>query len=241
MVVYKTTNLLNGMIYVGKDKHNNKDYMGSGLRLINAINKYGKENFKKEILEHCISLEHLAEREVYWIEQTKALDPLVGYNIAHRGCGGNTRKGYSEEEMLEYKAKLSESIKTSKKYRKAVNQRTGLPRPEHSKRMKELYNSQRLVPHNKGVPCPQHVKDILSKRFKGGTLTEEHKAKIGMSKWVEVEMYDLEGNLLHVYDSIKEACLSNNLSRDQISGCLTGRYKRGGGYVWKYKTDNRQQ
>lgn len=29
MVIYKTTNLKNGKIYIGQDKHNNPDYIGS--------------------------------------------------------------------------------------------------------------------------------------------------------------------------------------------------------------------
>jgi hypothetical protein len=30
MIIYKTTNLVNGKFYIGKDKYNNKDYIGSG-------------------------------------------------------------------------------------------------------------------------------------------------------------------------------------------------------------------
>lgn len=31
MVIYKTTNLTNGKIYVGKDEKNNSSYLGSGI------------------------------------------------------------------------------------------------------------------------------------------------------------------------------------------------------------------
>jgi len=62
--VYKTTNLLNNKIYVGFHMLGNKDnrYLGSGLALKAAINKYGKENFKREIIyegtaEECLELE----------------------------------------------------------------------------------------------------------------------------------------------------------------------------------------
>ena len=45
-VIYKTTNLITGKIYVGQDSRDNPQYLGSGIILSYAIKKYGKENFK---------------------------------------------------------------------------------------------------------------------------------------------------------------------------------------------------
>jgi len=51
--VYITTNLVNRKRYVGEHTtiNINDTYLGSGTYFINAVNKYGRENFKREILE----------------------------------------------------------------------------------------------------------------------------------------------------------------------------------------------
>jgi group I intron endonuclease len=88
MIIYKTTNLINQKFYVGKDTHNNPNYYGSGKRLKLAIQKYGLENFKKEIIEVCDSIEKLNEREKFWIRELNAISE--GYNISLGGDGGDT-------------------------------------------------------------------------------------------------------------------------------------------------------
>lgn len=90
MIIYKITNLINGRIYVGKDKHNNPKYLGSGIILHQAINKYGIENFKKEILEYCTTNEELCDREKYWINKLNSLYEFGGYNLTIGGEGGDT-------------------------------------------------------------------------------------------------------------------------------------------------------
>jgi hypothetical protein len=62
--IYKTTNLVNGKAYIGK--HNGAltdDYLGSGTLLKCAIEKYGRENFKKEILYISKNEEENREKE----------------------------------------------------------------------------------------------------------------------------------------------------------------------------------
>lgn len=51
-IVYKTTNKLNGKIYVGYHKCDdlNDEYIGSGSLLKRAIEKYGSDNFIREIV-----------------------------------------------------------------------------------------------------------------------------------------------------------------------------------------------
>lgn len=234
MIIYKTTNLINEKIYIGKDKHNNPKYLGSGLSLQNAIKKYGKDNFQKEILEYCNSEEHMAEREIIWIHKFNSTDRAIGYNMTDGGNGGNTRINYTDQQLIEYKSKISHGVRNSEKYSNYIKNNTGKKRPEHSKKMKELYQSGKLVPHNKGIPCPQHVKDILSKRFKGRKLSDDHRNKIASSKYKPIDQFDMNSTFIKTYHSIKHASEENNIGRDSIYGCCIGKYKQGGGYKWKY-------
>jgi len=64
-LVYKTTNLINGKIYIGKHETYNLDdgYLGSGKLLLRAIKKYGKVNFKREILFECLTRDEMNMKE----------------------------------------------------------------------------------------------------------------------------------------------------------------------------------
>jgi len=93
MYIYKTTNILNGKIYIGQSKfepEENPAYLGSGYILQKAINCYGKNNFRKEILEKCKDEIQLCERERFWISTLHANDREIGYNISEGGTWGDS-------------------------------------------------------------------------------------------------------------------------------------------------------
>lgn len=87
--VYKTTNLLNEMFYIGvhKTEEPNDDYLGSGKWIQRAIKKYGVESFKKEILHTFETMEEafLKEKELVTKE---VLDSGKCYNLRLGGEGG---------------------------------------------------------------------------------------------------------------------------------------------------------
>ena len=87
--VYKTTNLINNKIYIGVHKKQffDKYYLGSGKMLRRAIRKYGRKNFKCEVLEWCSNKATLFSREQYWVAFYNSKDPAVGYNIVDGGGG----------------------------------------------------------------------------------------------------------------------------------------------------------
>jgi len=88
--VYKTTNLVNGKYYIGKHETNDidDDYLGSGLLLRRAINHYGSEYFKKEILHLCKTRSDMEDKERELVNEGLINDNMT-YNIALGGQGGN--------------------------------------------------------------------------------------------------------------------------------------------------------
>ena len=88
-LIYKITNNLDNKIYVGKHKTEDKndDYFGSGLLLGRAVEKHGKENFKKEILFECSSVEEMNQKEADIVDED-FIARNDTYNIKLGGQGG---------------------------------------------------------------------------------------------------------------------------------------------------------
>lgn len=120
MIIYKTTCLETGKIYIGQHYTEDDNYLGSGVILLRAIEKYGPNRFIRETLEHCSSVDELNKQERYWIDKLDSRNPDIGYNIHPGGQGyetndlirkkiSNAKKGRKFTE--EHRRKLSEAAK----------------------------------------------------------------------------------------------------------------------------------
>lgn len=94
-IIYKTTCKINGRYYIGKHitKNLNDGYLGSGIHLKKDIRKLGKENFQREILLYCSSIEELNSAEAKLVNESVVKDPQ-SYNLVEGGSG-NTYMGYN--------------------------------------------------------------------------------------------------------------------------------------------------
>jgi len=105
--VYITTNISSGKQYVGDHSTDNLEdgYLGSGIILSKVIKKYGRKNFKREILELFESKEEAFNAQEKYINEYNTLTP-EGYNISPAG-GTQSNKGFSDD----MKKRLSNKIK----------------------------------------------------------------------------------------------------------------------------------
>lgn len=168
--IYKITNLINGKIYVGQKKGSKliEHYWGSGKLIKAAIEKYGKENFSREIIEWCSSRDELNAAEIKWIEELKCRE--YGYNICPGGSGGGPSTP-EESKALSEKLKLyfsnpenrlkhslaHQGISTSCKGRNASNDESVRLR---ALRQKEAYANGTLVPSMLGK---HHSSETINK------------------------------------------------------------------------------
>ena len=190
MIIYKTTNLITGKFYIGKDKYNNEDYIGSGKILKNAIYKYGRENFKKEIIEICNTYEDLNEREIFWIDFTNATED--GYNIATGGDGGDTISNHPNRDEI---------CKNHSEWMIENNPTRGRRKTEYEiEKWRKSYVGKYQGENNPmfGSKRDQSSKDKMSETRKnwwnelseedrntiGGKISDSNKGKVG-NKWSE--------------------------------------------------------
>lgn len=119
--IYQITNLVNGKIYVGVHKTDELDdgYMGSGKVIKRAIEKYGIDNFRKDILEFFENAElmYAREREVV-TEDFLSRDDV--YNLRRGGTGGfdyiqtNQLNGFCNKENARTGRKRTDAILAEK-------------------------------------------------------------------------------------------------------------------------------
>ena len=114
--IYITTNTVNDKKYIGKHRSPVFDasYHGSGFLLKKAMDKYGEDKFKTELLQECSSLAELNLQEQQLIEKYDAVNREDFYNLLSGGDGGDTVSTLSPERNERRSAAIAASRVGSK-------------------------------------------------------------------------------------------------------------------------------
>lgn len=107
--IYKITNTINNMCYIGQSKnihkrwnnhksvYNNENAHEYDYYLYRAMRKYGIENFTFDVIEEC-DINSLNDREIYWINYYDSYNN--GYNSTNGGDNGKSYVKISSDDLL---------------------------------------------------------------------------------------------------------------------------------------------
>lgn len=193
--------------YIGITKNSLKQRLKSGYNAYfsNAIDKYGYENIKVEILEDNLTLEEASQKERYYIHLYETTNKDKGYNIT---TGGEGKSFYDYDEIVNYYEKVNYNFKETLKNFHCTS-KTLLD-------ILELYNFDRK----------EIIRQIARQRY------------IEQEKNVAVIQYDLLGNYIQDYITLRDAAKAVGLS--QVHGIVdvcNNKRNKAGGFYWRFRKD----
>lgn len=223
MRIYKTTNKINGKIYIGQtNKDEDVEYLGSGYILMKAIKKYGKNNFIVEVIERCDCKEKLNEREIFWIAFHDSTNRKKGYNISKGGNGGNLGDEVNRKISKSRKGKVSVRDNNGNGFFVSTDDERYL-----SGELISVLTG--VVAHNKGIKMSEEQKVKMRRPKSKAHKLALSKAKIGKGC---KEILCITNR--KKYPSLKEAASCLNLTAPNIVAVLKGRAKKTKGFSFKY-------
>jgi len=190
--VYVTTNIINGKQYIGSHATNNlnDDYIGSGRVFLKAIQKYGKQNFQRKILQECDNILEARKLEADYIIKYNTLVPN-GYNVSDAGGWGYLGSSHgplTRQRISEANKGKKRSNETKRKLSDASKKRIGDKHPFWGKRHKKetlekISNSRKGLTakekhHYFGKHRDEETKNKISDTLKGFHPSEEVKNKL---------------------------------------------------------------
>lgn len=215
--VYKHT-FPNGKVYIGITRQkielrwkNGLGYFGQYV--YKAINKYGWENVKHEVLFENLTKEEAEQKEIELIAFYKSNQSQFGYNIAN---GGNC----SETVSVETRAKISKATKGKTGHKWTLEERQ-----EHSKRFRN-----RAFTEDWKKKISESKKGSKNAMF-GKSHSEEQKRKIAesvMKNSKKKKVYCHQTDTIYI--SLSECGRKLGVPNNKISQVCKGKRKS----VYKY-------
>lgn len=241
MVIYCTTNLINGRKYIGLDSKNNSKYLGSGKAFKLALKKYGKNNFRKDILTHCKNIKDLLIMEEFYIRRLNAVNSKNFYNMAEGG-GKIITKPICQYNLKGKLLNCWDSISAIENELGFNNSKiTAVAKGNYGRRTAYGYiwrykqDNFNKYPTTSQWKIYNYQKKLLSKQMKGKNNPMYNKKGKDHPNSSKIVQFDLNDNYIKTWESITDA--KNKLNINNISACCRGIRKKAGNYKWKYFKD----
>ena len=233
-----------GKVYVGQtvnikrrwgyngEHYKNKKKDGSYIQIsfARAIDKYGWDNFRHEIILENISKSEADYAEKYLIRWYKIHG--ISYNITE---GGEGTLGFVQVFTPERRAAISEFMRHH--------------HPRKGKHHTPETMAKIIAANRNRVYTPEQraaMAERARKNFAGYSSTPEARKRLSEYRkshpetWIggwnkqEVHQYDLKGNYIASYPSAMDAAtsLGRNVNKD-IGSCINGKITSAGGYLWR--------
>ena len=232
--VYKHT-FPNGKIYIGITSlsitnrwRNGKGYKTQNL-MFKAIQKYGWDNIKHEILFEGLTKEEAEQKEIELIGLYDSTNREKGYNVEN---GGNCRGKMSEAEKQ--KRSIRFRGKNNPMYGKGLKGSDNPMYGKHWTYAQKKSLSEKLKGRFNGSKNPMY----------GKHCSEEHKKKLseaekGAKNPNAKAVRCIETNIIYPCATIAKE--KTGINKGSISQCCHGIIKTAGGYHWEFsgiQTDN---
>ena len=233
----------NGKMYVGITRQEPKSRWANGMGyckqplFFNAINKYGWDNFKHEILLSELDVDNASLAEQLFIAYWKTNSREYGYNCRD---GGIEYSGHSKET----KQKMSEAQCGEKNHRHGKTySHTEETKYKISESHKGYHHTdetkRKMSESHKGKVITQEIREKMSKAHQGYIMPESVKVLKRHNKSCRpVKQIDrINGNVINVFYSIGEANRCTGIQRSDIGSCCNGKLSSAGGYRWEYDSE----
>jgi predicted GIY-YIG superfamily endonuclease len=233
--VYKLT-APNGKVYIGITSRDPKRRWNAGngykynKHFYDAIQKYGWENIKKEVLLSGVSQEEAYRLEKELILKHRSSEREYGYN---KSFGGeSTVKG------LHWRVP-KESVE-----RRAAKMRGRKLTEEHRKKLSDSHKGQ--IPYKREFPTSEETRLKISNSLKKWYAEHESPAKGKTRKRAQWEIEKVSRGHYKpvvcietgiIYESIMAAEMLTKTDGSSISAVCKGKRKTAGGFHWRYEKD----
>ena len=221
--------------------------MGGSNEEDNLIDLFAREHFEAHRL---LALENPENRGLVW----------AWWMMAHTNNANQRDYEITAEEYEEAKKFFSKlASNNAKKY--VGNKNPNYGNHKLVGKNNPMYGKKGVLNPNYGVPKSEEHKRKISESNKGKTYSEEwhkkqsesHKCKKRSKESIEKQrasisgvknyqanqvcQYDVNDNLIKIYEYLKLASQRTGINRSGITDCCRKRHKTAGGFVWHYLYD----